>query len=155
MKITKKDLIFLLLIVLSFYLNRRPVEKLVNISKDSAGNYVIPGNLKIKGGLNVTKITPNGKLVVPGGLEVEGSLSVNGSTVLNGKTDFKGQSVFNKTMHIKGPKGTSYLNFPDGNIYLRGNVHIDQPGANNLTVLGNTTIRGNTTVRGKNVMVIE
>ena len=49
MNITKKDLIFLLLIVLSFYLNRRPIEKLVNISKDSDGNYVIPGNLVVKG----------------------------------------------------------------------------------------------------------
>ena len=64
------------------------------------------------------------------------NLTVNGSTVLKGRTDFKGQSVFHNTMHIKGKKGTSYFNHPDGNIYLRSNVRIDQPGANDLTVKG-------------------
>ena len=112
MKITKKDLIFLLLIVLSFYLNRRPVEKLVNISKDSAGNYVIPGNLLVKG-----------------------DTSMNGNTTINGKwLTVNGQAIFRKMMHIRGPKGWSYINHKDGNIYLRGNVVIDQPGYNNLKV---------------------
>ena len=74
MKITIKDLVFLLLIVLSFYLNRRPVEKLVNISKDSAGNYIIPGNLKIKGGLNVTKITAETSIYSAGTIQAEKGL---------------------------------------------------------------------------------
>ena len=68
------------------------MKKLVNISKDGAGNYVIPGNLKIKGGLNATKIAADTSIYSAGTIQAEkglygGFLNVAGRAEINtGKT---------------------------------------------------------------------
>ena len=128
MKITKKDLIFLVLILILYYFH-------FNKKKETFTN---PG------------FDSNGNLVVPGSLTVKGDTSMNGNATINGKwLTVNGQAIFRKMMHIRGPKGWSYINHKDGNIYLRGNVVIDQPGYNNLTVGGNTSMNGNATINGK------
>ena len=83
-------------------------------------------------------------MVVPGNLKVLGGTELNKGAVVNGKwLTVNSETVFNKLMHIKGPKSWSYINHPDGNIYLRGSVVVDgyQGSGKNLTVLGNTNIK--------------
>ena len=62
-------------------------------------------------------------------------MHINGTSTFNGPTNFKNQ----KTGKF------SHLNQPDGNIFLRGNVHIDGYGnsGKDLHVHGNSNVHGN------------